>query len=65
MKKSFCDRCGKEINYEPTTNASFPRYSIFIQRQLGDLTGLDICPTCTESFKQWLQMEEINGLYSK
>lgn len=60
MEKYFCDICKKEFKYEPTSEESFPRYSIFVQKYFGDLSGLDMCPVCTESFKLWLhtRMEE-------
>lgn len=56
MIRKICDKCGKTINHDTISNATFPMFSISRIRstQLG-LESIDLCPECSRIFESWLE----------
>lgn len=57
MKKTYCDRCGKEIYYDPqqqailpTYNISYATYGIYYQPN-----HFDLCGNCQIEFNNWME----------
>ena len=55
MKKTVCDRCGKEFTGYPFSNMVLPYYEI--KRCDIFVRDVDLCKDCQRDFKKWL----ING----
>lgn len=55
MKKTVCDRCGKEFVELSISNTILPYYEI---RRWGGfdffVRNVDLCKDCQRSFKEWL-----------
>lgn len=61
MKKSYCDRCGREIiDIPPQCMQKFPQYTISVFRgYAGDVIAreqnIDLCPDCSHAFDEFLK----------
>ena len=61
LKKTYCDRCGKEIYYDPQQQAIFPTYDInyVAQHSFYQPNYFDLCNNCQIEFSilmgKWLK----------
>ena len=61
MKKTYCDRCGKEIYYDPRQQAILPTYNIsYATYGIGyQPNHFDLCGNCQIEFnslmEKWLK----------
>ena len=54
MKKTYCDRCGKEIRYDPRQQAILPTYNI--SYAIYNLYNhFDLCDSCQIEFNNWMK----------
>lgn len=59
MKKTICDRCKKEIFYDPRQQTILPMVSIYKLYNLMDRREVDLCDNCREEFLSWLDGKNI------
>jgi len=55
MKKTYCDRCGKEICYDPMPRAILPTYDIDSTYSFCQLKHFDLCGNCQIKLEKWLK----------
>lgn len=56
MKKTFCDRCGKEFVRLSDSNVMFPYYEIKRFNPMSALgVDVDLCKDCRSDFAKWLR----------
>lgn len=69
MQRTFCDRCGKEIeglklvSMSQVAMAFAVEYSVTSRFPMGDVKKYDLCKDCQEVLASWLNdfKEEDNG----
>jgi len=55
MKKTYCDRCGEEIYYNPQQQVILPTYNIsYATYGLYQPNYLDLCGNCQIEFDSWI-----------
>ncbi len=60
MIKIVCDRCKHEIPpTNPLSNAIIPQYIIYKNNDYFYHEQVNLCDSCQELFKKWLQNEDI------
>ena len=61
MIKIVCDRCKHEIPpTNPLSNAIMPQYAVYIYKYNHYFPEqINLCDSCQELFKKWLQNEDI------
>lgn len=53
MKKTYCDKCGKEICYDPQQKTILPTYNI--SYAIYDIYNpFDLCGSCQIEFNNWI-----------
>ena len=55
MKKTFCNRCGKEIIYYSGQQAILPIYSIRYVDFNYCSDSFDLCYKCQNEFNNWME----------
>jgi len=55
MKKTYCDRCGKEIYYDPRQQAILPTYDIHYVNLIYHTNSFDLCGNCQIEFNNWME----------
>ena len=57
MKKTYCDRCGKEIRYDPRQQAILPTYNISYATYgiCYQPNHFDLCSSCQIEFNNWIE----------
>ena len=57
MKMIKCDKCGKEINMNPSQQTHFPRITIYVNDGFA-IREIDLCNDCEKSLYAWLKGAE-------
>ena len=55
MKKTYCDRCGKEICYNPMPQTISPTYNIYSTYSFCQPKYFDLCDNCQIELEKWLK----------
>lgn len=54
MKKTYCDRCGKEIVNYPELQAILPTYEVSYVNLIYRTNSFDLCGSCQVEFNNWM-----------
>jgi len=61
MIKLICDKCKREMpSIDPLSNAIIPQYIIYKNNSYFYPEQINLCDSCQELFKKWLQNEDIS-----
>lgn len=67
MKKTFCDRCGREMEGTVMLDISQAaqlvtglRYTLSSRLGMGDIKNYDLCPDCQSALYDWLNSDKDN-----